>query len=58
MAEGVAGDSFGDSAFLDGAADFFLQYGFVQMVTSAVAGFGVEVQGCGWEDPLPGPVPC
>jgi hypothetical protein len=52
----VAADAFrevgGEGSLADGALDD----GFVQVVTAAFAGLGVEVAACGGEEPLPGPL--
>lgn len=56
MAEGVAADALrevsGQSRLSDGA----LNDGFVEVVTAAFAGLGVEVAASGREEPSPGPL--
>lgn len=55
VAKRVAGRSLGDSASGDGERDGALQDAFVEVVTAALTGLGVEVGAGRREDPLPGP---
>ena len=55
VAEGVAGDSFGEVEGFCGGADGALEDGFVEVVAAGLAGGLVEVGSCRGEGPLPGP---
>lgn len=57
VAEGVEGRAFGNPGPTDGILDGPLEHGLMEVVPAPLAGHLVHVDPCGWEDPLPGPLP-